>query len=171
MRRAGTGKEEAREQPERKNQSKMVSPRIPRSPKRPRALIEDANAAPLKRPGRNVALKSRWWWRSSKPGAPAELGEHELLDAVAILMSLQNSLPCHDVGEVDDDDAAAEVCGVILGESAWCAGSALLFIIAGWWVGRVPCVRVKMNERALRWSKAAACECYNWCYSSVDPMH
>ena len=76
-RRAGAGAEEAQEQVERKNQSKTVSPRIPRSPKRPRALIEDANAAPLKRPGRNVALKSRWWWRSSKPGAPAELGEHE----------------------------------------------------------------------------------------------
>jgi hypothetical protein len=115
-RRAGAGADGARERTGNKDQSKTVSPRVPRSPKRPRAFIDDANAAPSKRPGRKAALKSRLWWRPSKPGAPAELGEHELLDAVAILTSLQNSLPCHDVGDGDDADAEAQVCGLILGE-------------------------------------------------------
>jgi hypothetical protein len=87
-----------REKPERTDKidkPKKASPqRAQRVPKRPRwhDSTEEAEAeAPPKRRDRKAAVKSAWWSHGS--GNMTEV-ETELLDAVAILRSLQNSPPC-----------------------------------------------------------------------------
>jgi hypothetical protein len=90
-----------REKPERTDKidkPKKASPqRAQRVPKRPRwhDSTEEAEAeAPPKRRDRKAAVKSAWWSHGS--GNMTEV-ETELLDAVAILRSLQNSPPCPQV--------------------------------------------------------------------------
>ena len=93
-------------------------PRVQRIPKRPRWRDategpEDAETSLPKRRDRKATVKSAWWRRG---GNTAEL-ETELLDAVAILRSLQNSPPCPEL-------LADSLPGVYYAEAAAAAGMA-----------------------------------------------